>query len=179
MKQQKGFTLIELLVVIAILGLLSSLAIVSFGGIREKARDTVRLANMNTLHKAMQVMYDNEGTYELAGFDVDKKLVIAEALAVSSVGCHKTAEVSSCQGGKLEEYLPSIRTLKDPSSPEEGCVNNGCSSVCNYQFSKLEKDNYEVMFFLERGTADYSSSGCYSLTKEGIKEVLIQQDVAY
>lgn len=39
LKNRKGFTIIELVVVIAILGILALIAIPSFGGIREKAKE--------------------------------------------------------------------------------------------------------------------------------------------
>jgi prepilin-type N-terminal cleavage/methylation domain-containing protein len=175
---KKGFTLIELLVVIAILGLLSSLAVVSFGNIREKARDTVRIANMNTLQKAMAIMYENEGSYDVAGKSDHTKLAMAAAYAMmQGSGCSQNASVSSCLRGKLQEYLPDIANFKDPLTPESGCFDNGCNSVCDYQFSKLEKDSYEVKFYLENGTKEYTNGGCYSLTESGIKNTFVEVDM--
>ncbi|MDP2692981.1 MAG: type II secretion system protein [bacterium] len=57
-----GFTLIELLVVIAIIGLLSTLGVVSLNTARQKARDTQRITNVNTISKAIALYQsDHEG----------------------------------------------------------------------------------------------------------------------
>ena len=56
---EKGFTLIELLLVISIIGLLSSVVLVSVNSVREKARDVVRLRDMDQIRKAME-MYAND-----------------------------------------------------------------------------------------------------------------------
>lgn len=53
-KNKRGFTLIELLVVISIIGLLSSLALVSFGDVRRKARDTQRLQDVRAIVIALE-----------------------------------------------------------------------------------------------------------------------------
>lgn len=62
-KTKKGFTLIELLVVIGIIGLLASLAIVSLNSARAKARDAVRLANMQRIVTSLEQFYDSKGRY--------------------------------------------------------------------------------------------------------------------
>jgi prepilin-type N-terminal cleavage/methylation domain-containing protein len=49
----KGFTLIELLVVVGIIGLLSTLAVVSFSGSSIKARDAKRMSDIRTLKTAI------------------------------------------------------------------------------------------------------------------------------
>ncbi len=67
MNIRKGFTLIELLVVIAIIGVLSTLAVVSFQGARGKARDAQRLSAVKALQQGLEFYYnDNDSSYPLA-----------------------------------------------------------------------------------------------------------------
>ena len=61
--QKQGFTLIELLVVIAIIGLLATMAVISFGNAREKARDARRKADMRQIFKAMRLYYEDNSQY--------------------------------------------------------------------------------------------------------------------
>lgn len=49
-----GFTLIELLVVISIIGILASLALVSFTGAQKQARDTQRRSDLNQVRNALE-----------------------------------------------------------------------------------------------------------------------------
>ncbi len=64
---RRAFTLVELLVVIAIIGLLSTIAVVSLGTARSKARDTKRLADIRQIRTAMQLYLDANGTYPNTG----------------------------------------------------------------------------------------------------------------
>jgi len=62
MKQCLGFTLVELLIVIAILGILGTSIIVAMGtGHTQKARDSVRKADLNTVSKALTAFYFDNG----------------------------------------------------------------------------------------------------------------------
>ena len=63
MKKQQGFTLIEVTVVISIIGLLASVLLVSFVGVREKARDSRRLADMRQVITALDIYYNEYGRY--------------------------------------------------------------------------------------------------------------------
>ena len=64
----KGFTLIELLVVITIIGILSAGAIGFFSASQQKARDSVRVSDLNVYKNAVVQMYDdNGGEYPASG----------------------------------------------------------------------------------------------------------------
>lgn len=60
---KKAFTLIELLIVIAIIGVIVSISFVSFSNVRQKARDTQRIADIKLLQKSLEDYYRNEGSY--------------------------------------------------------------------------------------------------------------------
>lgn len=65
MKPYKGFTLIELMVVISIIGLLSSIVLVSMGGIRQKAKIAKNLEVSNSINHVL-------GTYAAGIWNFDE-----------------------------------------------------------------------------------------------------------
>ena len=150
MKQNKGFTLIELLVVIAIIGLLSALAVVSLGNIREKGRDTKRLSDMDAFRTAMEVINSENGSY------------------LTNLGCTKGI-LKSCVGGQLEKYLPTLKNMADPVGTV-GCRTD-CSKVCDYEFNLLTDKTFEVKFYLENGAGQFKEAGCYSMSEKGIAKL--------
>lgn len=68
-----AFTLIELLVVISLIGILSALALASFGGAQKQARDTQRKSDLKQYQNALeQYANKNNGLYiSTAGSAVD------------------------------------------------------------------------------------------------------------
>lgn len=58
-KFRQGFTLIELLVVISIIGVLSTLAVVSFTNSRSKARDTARFSDVRAIQAGVELYIEN------------------------------------------------------------------------------------------------------------------------
>jgi prepilin-type N-terminal cleavage/methylation domain-containing protein len=88
---KKGFTLVELLVVIAIIGLLSTIAIVSLGSARAKARDATRIANMKQFATALEQYYADKGEYPEALAATGTALGGATATELSSTGLGTTA----------------------------------------------------------------------------------------
>jgi prepilin-type N-terminal cleavage/methylation domain-containing protein len=67
----RAFTLIELLVVIAIIGLLSSMMMAAISDVREKSRDARRKADLQQLSRAIEMFFDETGSYPREGCPVD------------------------------------------------------------------------------------------------------------
>jgi len=58
-----GFTLIELLVAMTIVAILSGLALVSYQGARQSARDGKRKADLEEIRSALEMYRADEGSY--------------------------------------------------------------------------------------------------------------------
>ena len=62
-----GFTLIELLIVIAIIGILSTLLMANFIGVRQRARDAQRKSDIRQLQSALELYRADTGQYPAGG----------------------------------------------------------------------------------------------------------------
>ncbi len=62
-RNSRGFTLVELLVVIAIISILATLLLLQLGVARAKARDAKRIADVNQVRSALELYYDDNGSY--------------------------------------------------------------------------------------------------------------------
>lgn len=60
--RRKGFTLIELLVVISIIGILASLALVSYSGAQKQARDTQRRSDLAQYRNSLETYAASNGS---------------------------------------------------------------------------------------------------------------------
>jgi len=60
---KKGFTLIELLIVIAIIGVLATLLMANFIGVRQRARDAQRKSDLRQIQSALEIWRSDKGAY--------------------------------------------------------------------------------------------------------------------
>jgi len=61
--KKKGFTLIELLIAISIIGILVTLLVSNFLGIRMRSSDVQKKANLDQLKKALRLYYNDHQSY--------------------------------------------------------------------------------------------------------------------
>jgi len=148
---KKGFTLVELLVVIAIIGVLAGGAVVVLGDRPAQARDARRLADMDSLKTAIDLIYTESGSYTA--------LAIAPAAPV---------EINKLTGGEL---FKSFNQLPFDPKGTVSCATD-CTKMCNYAVSEAPAAaTYKIKFWLEKGAAAYSVPGCYALTEKGIVKI--------
>ncbi len=121
MKQyKKGFTLIELLVVIAIIGILSTLAVVSLGNARVRARDSKRLADMRALQSAVEIYYTDQQAYpSFAGAGATLCNTIGAGAGPGNIeGCclNNIATTGGWQGSGCTPGSTLVTTPQDPTT---------------------------------------------------------------
>jgi len=65
--RSKGFTLIELLIVVAIIGILATLLMTNFIGVRQRARDAQRKSDLRQIQSALELYRADNGSYPSTG----------------------------------------------------------------------------------------------------------------
>lgn len=58
-----GFTIVELLIVIVVIAILTTVVTVAYRGMQARARDSVKIATVNKLTKALEMYYLDNGRY--------------------------------------------------------------------------------------------------------------------
>jgi prepilin-type N-terminal cleavage/methylation domain-containing protein len=66
-KRNEGFTIVELLIVIVVIGILALLVITTYSGIQQKARNSKRQTDIQSLQTQMEAFYSQEGYYPSLG----------------------------------------------------------------------------------------------------------------
>jgi prepilin-type N-terminal cleavage/methylation domain-containing protein len=137
-KFRKGFTLIELIVVISILGILLSLAMVSYGGLRDKAVETVCKHNVRILNQGYDSFLKENNfqdavavreTYHENEYELTNKII-----------CPNNGSISYTNNGficEIHSPIGEIEYIEDDL--EEGNTTEGNQDISN-ESENLEDD---------------------------------------
>jgi len=140
MKKKLGFTLVELLVVMAILGILSSIAFGQYRNSQKKARDAQRQSDLSNIARALEMYYNDNGTYPLSS-DEGKIMAVVDAGEDATEVNWGSAFLEEYE---LDEDVQSIIYMKllprDPESSYSYCYDstNGTKYAL---YSMLENEN--------------------------------------
>ncbi|MFA6537155.1 MAG: type II secretion system protein [Patescibacteria group bacterium] len=151
---KKAFTLLEIILVVAVLGLILTVVSLALFSKQAGIRDTKRLSDMKALRDAMQVVKNEKGSFE-------------------PVLCPLTSVNLCAQVGNSEllKYMTDLANLRDPKNVSIPCSVANCGKdACNYSFVSILPDEFQVMFYLEKGAPEIGGAGCYLLTEKGFKK---------
>ncbi len=130
-QRKNGFTMIELLVVIVILGILSVVGLGSFSSSQMKARDSRRKTDIRAIGDALELYYNDYGSYPL---DDDAGQIL---------GCGTIAEKGLCSPGTIWQNPENSTTymVQMPEDPNGGMYFYISPTGTSYQiYAHLEND---------------------------------------
>ncbi|MBU0577585.1 prepilin-type N-terminal cleavage/methylation domain-containing protein [Patescibacteria group bacterium] len=124
---RRGFTLIELMIVIVILGVLMGTILPRITGGQARARDTGRIADLNTISQALETYYDDFGQYPGA---------------IGTEYCLDGAESVAFEDD-LGDYLKGGAVPTPPSSGQKTTI---ASKTCtgSYYYAPLENRGLDL-----------------------------------
>ena len=156
MHYRKGFTIIELLVVVGIIGLLASLATVSFGNAQQRARDAKRIADLNLVVNSMTAVGAANGQVALCTTG-------GAAIGISANAATPLDTVKACIGVSCDAACPDALakavTLADIVDPLAGKTGSTCTGTdgmpCRYAIFGTGGapglvDNFTIQFNTEQ-----------------------------
>ncbi|MBN2087655.1 prepilin-type N-terminal cleavage/methylation domain-containing protein [Candidatus Peregrinibacteria bacterium] len=113
---KKGFTLIELMIVIVILGVLMGTILPRLTGAQARARDTGRVADMNTISQALETYYDDYGYY--VGGATGSGITVGDIVCLSPNDTGTGANTITA----LEDYVDDFPFPPSASQETSSCI---------------------------------------------------------
>ncbi len=98
---KSGFTIVELLIVVVVIGVLAAIVIVAYSGIQARARDARRLADIQTVSKALQLYYIDNGSYPITAPS-------GMSTAYTDTNCQLGTKQADWVPGLTPKYLPQL-----------------------------------------------------------------------
>ncbi|MFC1756149.1 type II secretion system protein [Patescibacteria group bacterium] len=150
-KRFSGFTLIELLIVITVIGALSGilLGVINSSGIRAKARDSQRKADLKRMQTALELYFADFRSYPISD-------------ASGTPGNWEWVNPAAAGIGSLEpSYINPL-----PADPDEGPGTNPgpCSNITNNRYNYRSDGSYYYLTSIMEVTTSAEDSPCDGLT---------------
>ena len=142
----KGFTLIELLIVLAIIGVLSALLMANFVGIRQRARDGQRKADLRQIQAALELYRADTGSYpDTASFPSCPQSFVngTTTTYMKSIPCDPLTSQSYEYKGNAATGTYCLRACLENTNDAQVAEGKGNGSAsCNAQLTDCSTSGY-------------------------------------
>lgn len=138
--RNRGFTLIELLVVIAIIGILSTLLMSNFIGVRQRARDAQRKSDVRQIQSALELYRADVGSYPsnsgLANCGSSAQIKNGSSIYMQIIPCDPSTGVKYTYNTNDNNTYTLIACLENSSDSQKDSVNVApCDGSTNFSYT--------------------------------------------
>ena len=112
-----GFTLVEIIIVVAVIGILASISLVSYSGVKERSRAEKASANAATVKKVVENYYSRNNIYPTTVSSVRTALVALPSDINLMSSANPTLNGSTGETLVAYKYVPT-----GSSSPTGACI---------------------------------------------------------
>lgn len=142
--KKNGFTLLELLIVIAIIGVLSTLLMVNFIGIRQRARDGVRKSDISQIRSALEEYRADQGNYPTTIANCgnsftspDGSIIYMQKIPCDPLGAsyYNTGSYYYYSNGTTYNISACLENVNDSQGTSTSPGGTGCSTNFYYTLS--------------------------------------------
>lgn len=147
-QKRKGFTLIELLVTVSLIGVLSGilLGVLNVQGLRKKARDSQRVADLKKIQTALEAYLADNREYPDTG----------------SIWINTEADAADLKDILSPDYLSTFPA--DPSLNAESLINSGpCSNTDRFRYNYKSDGARYVLTAIMEVESSAEESLCHDL----------------
>jgi general secretion pathway protein G len=139
-ESEKGFTLIELLIVVVIIGILATLLMTNFVGIRQRGRDAQRKSDLRQIQASLELYRADQGKYPDTVPSCNSPLEVASSVYMQKIPCDPFAPTDpyyynyiTLDNGTTYSITACLENLNDPQKDDP---NNGqCDGSNNTSFT--------------------------------------------
>lgn len=144
-KTKSGFTIVELLIVIVVIGILASITVVAFNGVRARALESEKISKVSQIQKALESYKVINGTYP--GTTQIGGSAGAQLLGMTLQGVSvSTAPTAGIEGGWVDSGSQNIRymTADNPDGSGFACGVSPCGSYWLGYWDRVKNEAYVV-----------------------------------
>jgi len=126
-----GFTLIELIVTMTVVAVLTTLAMISYGGTNKRARDGRRMSDLQRVAIALEMARQVGGTYPVEDVDFQAPYLITAGFLSTWPADPKGYRYAYNQNNNGYSY--TLRAHMEDVGSTNGSWWNACGTSCNYR----------------------------------------------